>query len=252
MTGHGAIRALLLRGMLAGLLAGVIAVGFAELFGEPPIERAIAFEAAHAAHAEPELVSRAVQRGWGLLVGAGVYGTALGGLFALAFAACHRRIGRLDPRGLALALAGVGLVAVVLVPQLKYPSNPPAVGEEATIGLRTAVYFEMIAVSLMSLALAIVVGIRLVERLGRWNGALAAAALYLAAAGAVAAALPAIDEVPRDFPADLLWRFRISSFGMQTVLWLALGLIFGPLAERVVAAPAAVLPRLRPARRRRR
>jgi Probable cobalt transporter subunit (CbtA) len=63
----------------------------------------------------PELVSRAVQSGVGLLTGVVVYGTAFGGLFALAFAFAYQRIGRLNARGTA---------ALVLVPQLKYPSTP--------------------------------------------------------------------------------------------------------------------------------
>jgi hypothetical protein len=42
---------LLLRGMLAGVVAGLVAFGFARVFGEPPIEHAIAFEA-HEAHTD--------------------------------------------------------------------------------------------------------------------------------------------------------------------------------------------------------
>ncbi len=39
MTGR-----LLVRGMLVGLLAGILAFGFAKVFGEPQIDKAIAFE----------------------------------------------------------------------------------------------------------------------------------------------------------------------------------------------------------------
>ena len=112
--------------------------GFAALFGEPQIELAIGFEIAmeHAAgHApEPELVSRAVQRGAGLLTAGVASGAALGGLVALVFALAYQRVGRLSPRALAALLAAGGFVAVVLVPQLKYPANPPSIGEPETIG----------------------------------------------------------------------------------------------------------------------
>ncbi|HUE65621.1 MAG TPA: CbtA family protein, partial [Rhizomicrobium sp.] len=73
---------------MAGLIAGVIAFGYAELVGEPSVEQAIAFEAKAAAQRgekpEPAIVSREVQRGWGLFTGIVVYATALGGLFSLA------------------------------------------------------------------------------------------------------------------------------------------------------------------------
>jgi hypothetical protein len=84
------VRALLVRGMLAGILAAMLAVGFAEIFGEPQIEHAIAFEAAMDQAAgitpEPELISRTVQKTAGLLTAGIAYGVALGGLFSLVFA----------------------------------------------------------------------------------------------------------------------------------------------------------------------
>ena len=83
------VRDLLLRGLLAGALAGLLAFAVAALFGEPPLELAIGFEASLARAAdhamEPERVSRSVQRGIGLLVACVAVGLALGGLLALAF-----------------------------------------------------------------------------------------------------------------------------------------------------------------------
>jgi Probable cobalt transporter subunit (CbtA) len=59
-----------------------------------------------------------------LLTGVVVYGTALGGLFALTFAFAYQRIGRLGARGTAALLAAAGFVSLFLVPQFKYPSTP--------------------------------------------------------------------------------------------------------------------------------
>ena len=76
---------LLLRGMLVGVIAGLLAFGFARIFGEPQVERAIAFEAqmshVHGEASEPELVGREMQAGLGLFVGVIVYSAAIGGLF---------------------------------------------------------------------------------------------------------------------------------------------------------------------------
>ena len=60
----------------------------------------------------------------GLATAAVVYGVALGGLFALAFAVAYGRIGRFNARATAALLALVGFGTVAFVPFLKYPANP--------------------------------------------------------------------------------------------------------------------------------
>jgi Probable cobalt transporter subunit (CbtA) len=233
------VRSLLVRGMLAGALAGLLAFGFAWLFGEPQVNLAIGFEEHMHQMAgeapEPELVSRAVQSTIGLLTGVVVYGSAIGGIFALAFAGAYGRLGRLDARGTAALLAASGFVVLILVPQIKYPANPPSIGEPETIGLRTALYFTMIALSLIAAIAATSTGRQLARRLGRWNAALIAGAAYIVVMAAAMLILPAVDEVPADFSAAVLWRFRLASLGVEIVLWTALGLVFGVLAERQLA-----------------
>ncbi|MBY6241064.1 CbtA family protein [Methylosinus sp. Sm6] len=225
---------LLLRGMLSGVLAGVAAFLFASLFGEAQIDLAIAFEAgmSKAEEApEPELVSRAIQSTLGLLTATLAYGAALGGLFALAFAFANGRMGRLDARTTALLLAALGLFIFVIVPALEYPPNPPAVGDPATIGTRTFLHFGMLAVSLLAAVAAAcaVGGAR--RRLGAWNAAILGVGGYIAIMAGVMSILPPIDEVPRNFAATTLWRFRLASLGVNTVLWLTIGLVFGALCE---------------------
>jgi len=241
--------ALLLRGMLIGLLAGLLSFSFLKFVGEPPVDRAIAFEAQHdaeeakeaahhhnmpAAAPQPELVSREVQAGIGLFTGVMVYSAAFGGLFALAFALAWGRIGALDPRALSVVLAALGFVAVYLVPIVKYPANPPSVGEPETIGTRTALYFSMIALSLAAMIAAGMLRKALLRRCGAWNAMLIAGGAYLVAMIAAGWALPPVNEVPADFPAVALWQFRIASAGGQLILWATLGLAFGAAAERVI------------------
>ena len=230
------VRALLVRGMLAGVAAGLIAFVFAWLFGEGPVEGAIAFGdgMSHMAGGadEPELVSRAVQGTVGLLTGVVVYGGALGGIFALAFAYAHGRVGCWSPRATAAVLAAAAFAVLVLVPQIKYPANPPAVGAPDTIGLRTALYFGMLALSVAAAVAALGTGRGLVGRLGPWNAAVAGVAAYLVAMAVVMLVLHPVDEVPDGFPAAVLWRFRLASLGTEAVLWTALALVFGAMAER--------------------
>jgi hypothetical protein len=227
---------LLARGMLVGVIAGLLAFGFAKVFGEPQVDRAIAFETkmdqAKGEAREPELVSRHVQSTIGLLTGVLVYGTAIGGLFALVFAFASGRVGRIGPRGLAALLALAGFVAVVFVPDLKYPANPPSVGNPDTIGYRTAVFFLMMVISIAAMVMAVTIGRRLSGRYGIWNAALMAGAVFIAIIVVAQWLLPDINEVPDEFPAVVLWRFRMAALGIQFVLWISLGFLFGWLTER--------------------
>ncbi len=238
MTGQ-----LLVRGMLVGLLAGFLAFGFASVFGEPQIDKAIGFEEQmshmHAA-AEPgaahdheeELVSRGVQSTVGLLTGLLVYSVSLGGIFALVFAFALGRVGSVGPRGLAALLALAAFVAIILVPGLKYPANPPSVGDPDTIGQRTKLFFLMLLVSVSAMVIAINAARKLIARRGLWSGAILAVGLYLVIVAVAGALFPTINEMPEGFSAVLLWKFRVASLGIQIVLWTTVGLTFGWLAER--------------------
>jgi predicted cobalt transporter CbtA len=229
-------RTLLLRGMLVGLIAGMCVFAFARWTGEPQVDRAIAFETsmdqAKGEPPEPEMVSRKIQKSIGLLTGTVVYSTALGGIFALVFAYARGRMSMARPRVLAALIAGLGFVAIVLVPSLKYPANPPSVGNPETIGIRTGAYFLLIAISVMAMVLSIKAGRGLSKSLGDWNASILAALLFVVLVGTASRFLPAIDEVPTGFPATLLWKFRIAAWETQVVLWGALGLLFGWLTER--------------------
>ncbi len=270
------VRALVLRGIGAGALAGLVAFIFAWIFAEPVIQAAIDYEAGRDAaesalavaagqppHAEePELFSRAVQGNLGIGVGMIAFGVAVGLLFAVAFCMAYGRTGDVRVRPLSLLVALFGFLGIFLIPFLKYPANPPAVGNHDTIRDRGALWVLMVVVSIVVLVLAVVLGQRLQARLGTWNATLVAGAAALVVLGAVMALLPALGELSTNaadsgsrltetpqpvtdpsgkivypgFDADLLYRFRVYSVGAQIVLWGVLGLVFAPLAERVFRA----------------
>lgn len=242
------MRGLLVRGMLAGLVAGVVYAIFAYLVGEPQVDSAIAYEvqvaAAAGEQAGEELVGRGVQATLGLTVAAVVYAVAIGGLLALVYALAQGRMGTLGPRGTAAVLALLGFLTMYAVPFLKYPANPPASSLDDTIGLRTGTYVTMVVLSVLLGVAAVLLRERLVARLGGWNATLVAIAGYAVLVGVAMLLLPAIAETPADFPATVLYDFRVASFGGQLVLWAVLGLVFGALAERSAErAPAAALRR---------
>jgi hypothetical protein len=241
-------RTFLVRGMLVGILAGLLSFGFLKIYGEPQVDRAIAFETqldeakaaaqkakGEAVEEEPELVSRSTQAGIGLFVAVMVYCTAFGGLFGLAFAFAYGRVdSSLTPQGVSVLLAVTGFIAIYLIPNLKYPANPPSVGDPETIGMRTALYFIMIALSLAAMVVA--TGLRrfFIPRFGQWNAAFVVVAVYLVLVAIAGYLLQPINEVPDAFPAVVLWKFRIASIGAQLIMWGTLGLLFGALTQRAL------------------
>jgi pimeloyl-ACP methyl ester carboxylesterase len=237
------IRTLLIWGLLAGLCGGMLATGFSELAGEPAVNQAIAFESSSAAAGgephEHAIVSRGVQRSVGLLTAAIVFGLSMGGLFALAFAFAYGRVGRASPARTALWLAAGAFVVVFLVPFLKYPANPPSVGDPDTIGKRTELYLAMIVCSLLAAVAALRIRAWLAARRDPTSATVVAGLSYLAVVVAAGLILPGIHEVPKNFSATTLWRFREASIGMQAVLWATIGVFFSVAAQRVmVGAPA--------------
>lgn len=239
------VRNLLVRGMLAGLGAGVLALIVAYVLGEPSVDKAIGFEEAHAAghEHEVELVSRSLQSTAGLATGVLIYGVSFGGIAALAYCFALGRVGRFSPRATALLLSGCAVLAVYVVPFLKYPANPPAVGDPDTIGRRTTLYFLMMVLSVLLAVAATILGRRLAPRLGTWYATVVAVAAFALVIGLAFAFLPVVNEVPSDFPATVLWRFRLSALAMQVTLWAGFGLLFGELAERLLnPGPAAAAP----------
>ena len=262
-------------GIGAGALGGLLAFIFARIFAEPLISRAIDYEsgrdAAQAAldkaaglavpAAGPDLFSRTIQADVGIGVAMIFFGAAMGALFAVTYAICLGRVGRIQPRTLSLLVAAAGFIGFYLVPFIKYPANPPAVGHEETIGDRSAVYLTMVAASLVFLFLAVLLGKRLQARFGNWNASLLAGGAFIVAVGVVMALLPSLGhlsanvaeygrhatETPlplRDaqgnivypgFNADLLYRFRLYSVAAQLLLWTTIGLAFAPYADRLLS-----------------
>ena len=255
-------RAFLVRGLLAGLLAGLAAFFVAHQVGEPHVEAAIALEEAgavdahghgeeseghsHAADASGDEevfeVSRGNQRTWGLLTGSLAIGVALGGLVGLVAAGTLGRIGRLLPGQSTALIALIGFVSVALVPFLKYPATPPAVGSGDTIGDRTALYFGFLLVSVAAAVLATYAACRLRERLGAYGGVVAGITAYLVVVIVAGQVFATVNEVG-DFPADTLWSFRLSSLFTLATMWGVLGVVLTGLVIRLYAQETAVSER---------
>ncbi len=226
------ITSYLRRGIAAGLLAGLLAGLFAFFIGESSVDGAIRIEeAASAGHGGEEVFTRSTQK-VGLFFATGVFGVMVGGLFGMAYAYFRSRLASDSDWYRSLYLAGAVFAGAFLIPYLKYPANPPAVGDPATIGERTAAYFAVVALSLLVVLAAWYASRRLRERGISAPVRQTAVGLGVAVAvGVMLVAFPAAPD-PGDFPSGLLWSFRLSSLGTQVVFWAGLGVVFGLLCER--------------------
>ncbi|WP_410874416.1 CbtA family protein [Nocardia sp. A7] len=237
----GPFKTLLLRGLLAGLIAGLLAATVGYFVGEPQVDAAIAIEEAgsaghshapeategHSHGGEEPLVSRSGQKA-GQFLALGLAGMAFGALFASAVNVA-RRFTKLSGPQLSLTAAVLAWAAIVAVPFFKYPANPPAVGDPETINERTWLWVAAVVLGLLAVSAAVAAYRALVAsdtlRLVAGVGAF----VVVTTVGYVL--LPGVNEVADDFPATLLWNFRVASLAETTTLWVSLGLAFAALTE---------------------
>lgn len=233
--------------VLAGLAAALVAAAFHLAVSERIVDRAIALEeqaqdqqAAPTGNAEeqPEPVfSRRTQK-VGLVAGLVLYGLAAGMVFGGAYALLARRLPGRSRHAQVLALAGIVMVAVVLVPFLKYPANPPGVGDPETLTERQLLSVACVLLAAAGLWLA-ARGVGSLRARG-WRPvvAVAAGAVFFALwTGATLLLLPGRSD-PVSVPAGLVWQFRTASLAGQVLFWLAFAVVFAVVLERADAQTA--------------
>jgi len=198
----------ILRGALSGFVAGVLGFIFARIFAEPVINKAIDYESGRDAvlaalnHAAgrpvapdgPEIFSRSIQSTIGIATGIIGVATAMGALVAVAYLILHGRF-NVRPRNLVWMIAGFGFLGVYLLPFVKYPANPPAIGHTFTIQTRGALYLTMVASSLILLGLAVWLARKLIPRFGMVGAVVLAAVAFLVVYGLLIGLLPSLGNL---------------------------------------------------------
>ncbi|WP_405494324.1 CbtA family protein [Nocardia sp. NBC_00511] len=267
----------ILRGVLAGFIAGVLGFVFARIFAEPQIDKAIDYESGRddildalnkaagrpVAPDGPEIFSRTIQSTIGVATGIIAFSMAMGALVAVAYLVLHGRFS-IRPRTLVQLIAGFGFLGIYLIPFIKYPANPPAIGHTFTITTRGHLYLTMVGCSLLFLGLAVYLAVRLRHRLGVYYSALIAAIAFLIVLSALLAVLPSLGDLSANiahqhefgyarastetpqpitdlqgnivypgFPADVLWKFRLYSVINQLLVWTVIGIVLGELLDRM-------------------
>ena len=221
----------LFSGAISGALLGLINQGMVEPF----IDKAIGIETQKQVNAG-KIIDFAQQSQYriyqkeGEIVAATVLGTSLASLFGVVFVYSRSSLAGSNNKKKALILAGLMFFVLFLVPALKYPANPPAVGNPATIYHRESLFIGFIAVSGFStLGLAL-----LYRKLGKnQSKRKIGIPLIIYAAIMISAYLvfpPNPDRIT--IPMDLIMSFRIASVFTTSIFWGLLGIIFGAFWDK--------------------
>lgn len=222
----------LVSGAFAGLVHGT--VNFAIV--EPYLDQAIGIEnqnlfASGEEEDTPEFwVEYEGYRTWqksGQILAGVILGISIGSLFGIVFALSRNSLpGNHDVKK-SLVLAGIMWLTLYLIPFLKYPANPPTVGDGETVVLRAILYLSFIAIS----GLGAVGFYQLSKKLQNNKKIIALFGYGVFIAGVFFAMPENPDEITA--PMNLVNEFRIMSVLGVTSFWVSVGIILGLFWNRL-------------------
>ena len=216
--------------LLSGCFAGTIYGTLNLVIVEPYLDDAINIENQNLFSAGDEIDGpefwveyyeyRSWQKGGQVLAGA-ILGTSIGSLFGIVYALSKKSLPSRNNIGKTLILAGLMWFTLFVIPFLKYPANPPTVGDGETVVLRGILYLTLIAISGF-LAIGFY---QIFKRLKAKNRILAIIG-YTALISLVFFVMPENpDEISTSM--ELVNGFRIVAFLTGTVFWFTLALFLG-------------------------
>ena len=220
--------------LIAGFLAGMIHGAANLAIVEPYLDEAIGIEnqnlfASGEEKDTPQFwVEYSAYRDWqksGQLLAGGILGMSMGALFGVVFAYSRNSLPKGHTVKKTFVLATIMWFTIFLIPFLKYPANPPTVGDADTVVLRGILYLSFIAISGFS-----AVGFsRLYKKLkNKKYLAFVGYAVFITAVFFIMP--PSPDEVTA--PMDLVNGFRTMSVVAVTTFWVAEAIILGLLWQK--------------------
>ncbi len=222
--------------LFSGVIAGIVLGLINQAVVEPFIDRAISIETQqHIARGESiDTAQQSQYRIWqkgGEVVAAAMYGISLSALFGIVFVYSRRSLPGFTNKKKALFLAAVMFFVIFLIPALKYPANPPAVGNPSTIYYREMLYVGFIAVSGFS-ALALAFSYRRLQiyfpEKPIW---LIVPLIYTVIMISAYIVFPPNPD-KATIPTDLIISFRVASISTIGIFWGVLGIIVGVLWDK--------------------
>jgi predicted cobalt transporter CbtA len=217
-------------GAIAGTILAIINLGLVE----PYIDSAIVLETQRKISSGEnvdmtELVHYRVWQKGGAIAAGAVYGISLGALFGIVFAYGRKALPGDNNKKKALFLAGVLWFVLYLMVAIKYPANPPAVGDPETIYYRQSLYVGYLAISgFTALALAITW-----KRVQFGSKKILFPLIYAAVMIVAYVVLPPNpDKI--SISMDLIHTFRVVTALTIGLFWGILAIVFGSLWDRFI------------------
>ena len=221
----------LVSGFTAGIIHGAVNLAIVE----PYLDQAISIEnqnlfATGLAEDTPQFWAEySSYRDWqksGQVLASGILGMSIGALFGIVFAYSRNALPKGHTIKKTFVLAAIMWLTIFLIPFLKYPANPPTVGDADTVVLRSILYLSFIAISGFS-----AVGFsRLYKKLESKKKYLAFVGYAVFITAVFFIMPPSPDEVTA--PMDLVNGFRTMSVVAVSIFWIAEAFILGALWQR--------------------
>lgn len=221
--------------LFSGAIAGTVLALINQAAVEPFIEQAIQLEV-QTAEAEGEIIDPVelrAYRDWqlgGSVAAGAIMGLSYGALFGIVYAYTRKGLPGKTEVAKAVVLAGMMWFVLYMVVAIKYPANPPAVGDPETIVYRQGLYMALVAISGAS-----ALGLAFLYR--RMKGAknkkvVIVPAIYAAIMACAFMALPPNPDAV-SAPMDLVISFRIASAFTMSVFWGVLGIVLGSFWDKL-------------------
>ena len=220
------ISIVLISGGLAGLVHGTI--NFAIV--EPYLDQAIGLEneslfasgeAEDTLEFWAEYESYRIWQKSGQVLAGVILGVAMGSLFGIVFALSRNSLPGKNIVTKAVFLSGLMWFTLYLIPFLKYPANPPTVGEADTVVLRMILYVSFIIIS----GIGVIVFYKLLTKLNKNKKYFA----LIGYAGLMAIAFIIMPDNPDEItaPMNLVNEFRFVSVLGVSSFWGSVGILLG-------------------------
>jgi hypothetical protein len=216
----------LVSGAIAGTTLGLIN----QILVEPYIDQAIAIEVQNTvASGESVDVDELIQyRLWqkgGEIVAGTILGTSISALFGIVYIYSRDSLPGSNNKKKGLILAGIMFFVIFMIPALKYPANPPAVGDPETIEYRESLYTTMLVISGFA-ALSVAILYRSLGQTRRESRKIIVPTVYAVIIASAFVVLPANpDEIT--ISSNLLMDFRIVAAITMGIFWGILGILLG-------------------------
>ena len=216
--------------LLSGAFAGFIHGTVNFVIVEPYLDQAIGIEnqnlfASGEAKDTPQFwVEYEGYRVWqksGQILAGVILGVSIGSLFGIVFALSRNVLPGNNDLKKTITLSGIMWFTLYIIPFLKYPANPPTVGDGETVVLRAILYLSFIAIS----GLGAFSFYKLSTKLQN-NKKIIPLAGYAIFIGTVFLIMPENpDEITA--PIELVTEFRIMSVLGVSSFWASIGIILG-------------------------